>query len=58
MTCCGTANATVANAAAATIAVIANVILLWFIVHDYEMEWYLSNSTEHSLEILKNKRIY
>jgi hypothetical protein len=31
MTCCGTANVTVANAVAATIAVIANIILL--VVH-------------------------
>jgi hypothetical protein len=35
MTCCGTANATVANAAAATIAVIARVIRLWFISQKY-----------------------
>jgi hypothetical protein len=38
MTCCGTANATVVNAAAATIAAIANVILLWFIVQRYWRE--------------------
>jgi hypothetical protein len=35
MTCCGTVNATVVNAAAATIAAIANVILLWFIAQRY-----------------------
>jgi hypothetical protein len=35
MTCCGTANATVVNEAAATIAAIANVILLWFIDQSY-----------------------
>jgi hypothetical protein len=37
MTCCGAANATVTNAAAATIAVIVNIILLWFIAYN-EME--------------------
>jgi hypothetical protein len=38
ITCCGTANATVASVAAAKTVVIANVILTWFIVHDNEME--------------------
>jgi hypothetical protein len=55
MTCCGTANATVVNAAAATIAAIANVV---HCSKNVEEKKYLSSATEHSLEIYENTWIY